>query len=156
MRRGSGSRAGGRGSQSGLQIIRGSDGAVLSHADAYNSFRAQPAHDGDHPDLTLLATDLCCDSEVVHLAVQPQNLGSAVAMGGAIVRLVTNDGSGWREVASQTLVDGVSPESSVAGFLFEVPRADWGLRQVLQIDGADDDECDRVNDRVALSLACDP
>lgn len=124
--------------------------------ESYNSFRAQPAHDGPHPDLTVIATDLCCAADTVYLAVQPENLGSVDALAGATVTLSTNDGTGWRTVAAQTLPEGIDAQTAAAGFAFEVLRADWGNLQVLQITGTDGDECDFVNDRVQVGLVCPP
>lgn len=121
---------------------------------SYNSFRAQPAHDGAHPDLTVTATDLCCDSDTVYLAVQPSNQGSVDALSGATITLSTNDGTGWRAVASQVLADGIGAQRSLAGLVFEIPRSDWGNLQILQITGTDGDECDFVNDRVQVELEC--
>lgn len=122
--------------------------------ESYNSFRAQPAHDGPHPDLTVAATDLCCDDETVQLAVQTSNLGSVDSLAGATVTLSTNDGTGWRAVASQVLASGVDAHTAAAGFVFEVPRADWGNLQVLQVTGTGGDECDFVNDRIQVVLEC--
>jgi len=122
--------------------------------ESYNSFRAQPAHDGPHPDLTVAPTDLCCDSDTVYLAVQPSNLGSVDALAGAMITLTTNDGTGWRSVASQVLTEGIAANYSSAGLVFEIPRSDWGNLQVLQITGTDGDECDLVNDRVQVDLEC--
>ncbi len=122
--------------------------------ESYNSFRAQPAHDGPHPDLTVVATDLCCDSDTVYLAVQPSNLGSVDALAAATITLSTNDGTGWRAVASKVLADGIGAQRSLAGLVFEIPRSDWGNLQVIQITGADGDECDFVNDRVQVQLEC--
>ena len=122
--------------------------------ESYNSFRAQPAHDGVHPDLTVTATDLCCDADTVQLAVQPSNLGSVDALAGAMVTLSTNDGGGWRAVATRVLDEGIDAHVAASGFVFEVPRADWGSLQVVQITGTDGDECDFVNDRVQIELTC--
>lgn len=122
--------------------------------ESYNSFRAQPAHDGPHPDLTVAATDLCCDSDTVYLAVQPSNLGSVDALAGATITLTTNDGTGWRSVASRVRTEGIAANYSSAGLVFEIPRSDWGNLQVLKITGTDGDECDLVNDRVQVELEC--
>ena len=122
--------------------------------ESYDNFRAQPAHDGPHPDLTVSATDLCCDSDTVFLAVQPANLGSIDAFSGATIALSTNDGSGWRTVATHTLAEGIDAQTAAAGFAFEVSRADWGNLQVLHVTGTDGDECDFVNDRVQVGLVC--
>ncbi len=122
--------------------------------ETYNSFRAQPAHDGANPDLTVQATDLCCDADTVQLAVQPSNLGSVDALAGATITLTTNDGTGWRTVATHILAEGIEANIAAAGFVFSVPRADWGNLQVLHITGTDGDECDFVNDRVPVDLVC--
>ncbi len=122
--------------------------------ESYNNFRAQPAHDGPHPDLTVTATDLCCDSDTVFLAVQASNLGSVGALPGATITLSTNDGTGWHTVATHLIDDGMDPQTAAAGFAFEVPRSDWGNLQVLQVTGTDGDECDFVNDRVQVDITC--
>ncbi|MSP55193.1 MAG: hypothetical protein EXR69_06255 [Myxococcales bacterium] len=97
---------------------------------------------------------MCCDADTVYLAVQPANPGSVDALAGATLTLSTNDGTGWRTVATQTLVEGIDAQTAATGLAFEVPRADWGNLQVLQVTGTDGDECDFVNDRVQVGLIC--
>jgi len=80
------------------------DGTIIARPipswEAYNSWRAQPAHDGRHPDLTVTAVSACADeceegvpTSTIYLSVQVSNLGSAEARDGAKVRLLswTND-----------------------------------------------------------------
>jgi hypothetical protein len=52
------------------------------------------------------------------------------------------------------LDEGIDAHVAAPGFVFEVPRADWGSLQVVQITGTDGDECDFVNDRVQIELTC--
>ncbi len=123
--------------------------------ETYNAWRAQPAHDGDHPDLSVVATDICaedCTDGSVHLAVQVANAGSHDAQAGAVVRLWTRTGDAWREVASVVVPDAIPAHTAAAGVALTVSLADWGEEQVLQVDGADPDECDRANDRANVSL----
>jgi hypothetical protein len=134
------------------------DGTLLTWPlpswESYNAWRAQPAHDGDLPDLTVAATGLCCDETTAFLAVQAENQGSQPALSGATVRLFTHQGSQWVEVASQVLPE-VPEQEALEGFIFEVPLDQWGDQQVLQIDGVDTRACNRVNDRVPVTLSCE-
>ncbi len=121
--------------------------------DTYNSWRAQPAHDGDHPDLEIEVLETCRDEQAGTVSVQVvvHNRGSQDAPAGAVVRLMSwleGSGVGLQEIAASTLTDPIPSMSSSAGVVFEVPVEDWATRQVLQVDGAHDDECDLVNDRV--------
>ena len=129
----------------------------------YRSFRAQPAHDGDHPDLVVETFVVCteaCDSlwptETVRIGFQVSNLGSKQAEAGAVVRLFTRDhrieNPQWTDVASVTVTEAVAAGRSLEGAWLEVAPEDWGTRQVLQVDGDLGDECDRVNDRVEILL----
>lgn len=120
----------------------------------YNSFRAQPAHDGARPDLTVEATLLCCDEDTVWLALQVSNLGSADALAGGTVTVSTNDGSGWRAAASASLTEDIPAQTASEGMVLEIPRSAWGVAQVVEVDGVDEDECDLVNDRVPVDLVC--
>jgi hypothetical protein len=134
------------------------DGTLLSWPlpswDAYNTYRAQPAHDGDLPDLTVAATGLCCDETTTFLAIQAENQGSQPALAGATVRLFTHQGTQWVEVASQVLPE-VPEQEALEGFIFEIPLDQWGDQQTLQIDGLDARACNRVNDRIPVTLTCD-
>ncbi|MFH1465991.1 MAG: VCBS repeat-containing protein [Pseudomonadota bacterium] len=121
--------------------------------ETYNSWRAQPAHDGDHPDLEIEVVETCRDDEHAVMAVQAvvHNRGSQDAPAGATVRLFTWDeavGGPLTEVASQALDEPIPSMTTSAGVIFRVTTEEWATRQVLQVDGAHDDECDRVNDRV--------
>ncbi len=123
-----------------------------NHA-TYNSFRAQPAHDGDHPDLEIELLETCHDKEAGTVTVQAvvHNRGSQDAPAGAVVRLTTwQEGSdtGLQLVASETIEESIPSMTSSAGIVLEVTTEQWATRQVLQVDGAHDDECDLVNDRV--------
>lgn len=137
------------------------DGTIVSFPfrnwETYNSFRAQPAHDGDKPDLVVAATDACateCTSGgTVRVAVQVSNLGSRGAEAGATVRLLTwTEAGGLREVASARLTDGIPAMASAEGVVLDVPWEDWGDQRVLQVDGDLALECDRVNDRTEVDI----
>jgi hypothetical protein len=86
--------------------------------------------------------------------VQAENQGSQPALAGATVRLFTHQGTQWVEVASQVLPE-VPEQEALAGFIFEVPLDQWGDQQYLQIDGLDARACNRVNDRIPVTLSCD-
>ncbi len=121
----------------------------------YNSFRAQPAHDGDLPDLTLEVTESCADvcgaGGTVEVAVQASNLGSREAGPGADIRLYTwNEADGAVLVAQSTLNDAIPPTWSAEGVVFDVPWEDWRERRFVEIEGVGDDECDLVNDRIDI------
>ncbi|MFZ5476741.1 MAG: hypothetical protein ACOZNI_08200 [Myxococcota bacterium] len=125
--------------------------------DTYNSFRAQPSHDGAHPDLVIAGTDACADTcgegGTVRLAVQVSNPGSVDAPPGAIVRLYTwTAETGLRVVADAVLEDSVPAGESAEGVVFDVPYADWGDRRVLEVVGLHDDECDWVNNREEVDV----
>ena len=131
--------------------------------EAYNAFRAQPAHDGNHPDLGVLApwacADVCVDGlpqGTVYVAAQVHNSGSSDAPSPVTVRLSVWDPEApvpaLSEVASQVLTEPVPAMRTVSGVLLEVPAESWTGYQVLQVDGSHPDECDRVNDRVELRL----
>ncbi|MFZ5475353.1 MAG: FG-GAP repeat domain-containing protein [Myxococcota bacterium] len=120
--------------------------------DTYNSFRAQPAHDGEHPDLVIAGTDACADvcaeGGTIRLAVQVSNPGSVDAFAGSIVRLYTwTEATGLRVVAETALEETVPAGESAEGVVLELPYTDWGDRQVLEVVGTHDDECDWVNNR---------
>lgn len=135
------------------------DGTFIPHPrpnwQAYNTLRAQPSRDGLHPDLTVLATDVCvedCQDGPVHVAVQVVNQGGAEAAAGAVVTLHTHTSAGWREVASLTIAEPIPPLTALDGFAFEVPLDQWGDHQVLDVTAAHADECDLTNDRVPVSM----
>jgi hypothetical protein len=119
--------------------------------DTYQAWRAQPSHDGLHPDLKVAATDSCassCETDgTVWLAVQVSNPGSEDSAGGT-VSLHTWDGSAWSTVATTTF-GAVPAGEALEGVLLEVPAGSWGQLQVVAVDG-DSDECDFVNDRVTV------
>ena len=137
------------------------DGRILSFPfpawQTYNAFRAQPAHDGDHPDLVVEATDACVNTcaagGAVRVSAQVSNLGSKAAPAGAIVRLFTwTEAGGLREVASTVVADPVPSLQKAQGVVLDVPWEDWGEQRVLQVDGVLSDECDRVNDRMETNI----
>lgn len=121
------------------------------------SWRAQPAHDGAHPDLLIAATDSCATEcatgGTIRLAVQVSNSGSVEAAAGATVRLLTwTEETGLREVATASLPDAIPPDQSAAGIELDLPYEDWGDRQVLEVVDSDGDECDWVNHREELAI----
>jgi hypothetical protein len=121
--------------------------------DTYNSLRAQPAHDGHHPDLEIEVLETCRDEEAGTVAVHAvvHNRGSKDAPEGAVVRLMSwseDSGTGLQDVASHTIPVPIPTMTSAESVVFELTTEQWATRQVLQVDGAHDDECDWVNDRV--------
>lgn len=131
--------------------------------EAYNAFRAQPAHDGDHPDLRPIAMDACADTcdgalptSPVRVQVQVSNAGSQDVPAGTIVRLSTWDPTlpdpELFEAASVTLTSPVAAGWTTAGFLLEVPPDRWADHQLLEVRGPHPDECDPINDRIELTL----
>lgn len=143
------------------------DGTILTWPfpswEAYNAFRAQPAHDGAHPDLQVEAAWACADACVdgqpqgtVQVAAQVSNTGSVDATGPVTVRLSVWDPEApvpeLTEVSSVVLSDPVPSMRAAPGALLEVPADQWTGFQVLQVDGSHADECDRVNDRIELRL----
>jgi hypothetical protein len=121
--------------------------------ETYNSWRAQPAHDGDHPDLEIEVLETCRDEAAgtvqIHSVVH--NRGSKDAPAGAVLRLMSWDETldlGLQDQASHTIADPIPSMTSAQGVVFEVTTEQWATRQVVQVDGAHDDECDFVNDRV--------
>ncbi len=121
--------------------------------ETYNSWRAQPAHDGDHPDLEVEVLETCRDDEqgVVSVHGVVHNRGSKDAPAGAVLRLLSwseDSGTGLQDVATNTITAPIPSMTSSAGVVFEVSVEEWATRQVIQVDGAHDDECDLVNDRV--------
>ena len=137
------------------------DGTIVSFPfpnwQIYNSYRAQPAHDGAHPDLRIAATDACASEcaagGTIRLAVQVSNSGSVEASAGALVRLLTwTAATGLREVARATVPDAIGPDRSAAGIELSLPAEDWGDRQVLEVTGFDGDECDWLNNREEIEI----
>jgi len=124
--------------------------------ETYNSWRAQPSHDGDHPDLEIEVIETCRDEDeglygVVSVHGVVHNRGSRDAPAGALVRLLTWDqdsGVGLQEVDSYAIQDPIPSMTSSEGVVFRVSSEEWATRQVLQVDGTHDDECDWVNDRI--------
>jgi hypothetical protein len=121
--------------------------------ETYNSWRAQPAHDGDHPDLEIEVLETCRDEAAgtVQIHTVVRNRGSKDAPAGAVVRLMSWDETldqGLQDQASHTIADPIPSMTSAQGVVFEVTTEQWATRQVVQVDGTHSDECDFVNDRV--------
>ena len=123
---------------------------------AYNAYRAQPAHDGKRPDLqpTLLAACVPdCTQGEIQLVVGVQNTGSAEA-DVVTVRLHTFLAGRWQMVAERQVGRIAAMDSQSVALAVDATL--WGERQVLEVEG-DEEECDRVNDRVEITFdLCDP
>jgi hypothetical protein len=122
--------------------------------ESYNTWRAQPPHDGDLPDLApllLAACDAECDEGRVIVDVAVQNSGSQPSEPTRVSLRVLDDGS-WVEVAATT-INGLEPGTATDPIRFDVPLAEWRAPQVLVVETpAGTPECDRVNDRLDLDL----
>lgn len=120
----------------------------------YNAFRAQPSHDGDHPDLTArvvqACADTCADGDTVYLEVVVENLGSKEAPAGTELTVSTWDGVMLSPVASATIADPIPSMEASAGVVLEVPYTSWGTARVVDVVSPDPEECDLVNDRVDI------
>ncbi len=124
---------------------------------SYNSFRAQPAHDGERPDLVPVFVDACasgCDGEgIVLVSVQVENQGSAPAVDGTVVALYTDHGGAMSRVGSTTLSAALPALTRSDSVTIEVPAALLGSRQLLQVDNVQPGvECIHTNDRVYVEL----
>ena len=123
----------------------------------YNAFRAQPAHDGDHPDLSPRVTAACADScdedGTITLTVVVDNLGSVDAPAGADLVLSTwAQGEPWIDEALRiTLPDPVPAGGQSPEYAFSMPVSQWKDARVLDVWGTHEDECDYVNDRIDVA-----
>ena len=133
------------------------DGSIVSFPrpnwQTYNTFRAQPAHDGDRPDLAPRVVDVCIDTCAVgtyRVAVVVENLGSQPAPAGTEVVFSTwTDGDdGLTEVARLTIDEEIGPLMAAEALVFDIATSQWGDRRVVDVYGVHDDECDLVNDRI--------
>lgn len=115
-----------------------------------NSFRAQPARDGAHPDLAVgiagVTTADECEIDTTTLTGWIRNLGSVEAAPGATVRLLTGDSAGIRELATTTIPEPVAPGERLPVSI-TAARADLGTLWVVEVLPAHTDECDIGNDR---------
>jgi hypothetical protein len=133
-----------------------SDGTLVSWPDpASHAWRAQPASDGEMPDLQPEIVEICCDAAQVQVSARFLNRGPVTASAGATLRLHARTGSGWAEVASASINAQVGPGQGSPGVVLTVPIAAWGDVQALEVVAAGD-ECDEINDRVVLPAACAP
>jgi hypothetical protein len=107
-------------------------------------FRAQPAHDGALPDLSV-DLQIGSSKDPVELDFTVHNLGSVDAPAGTTLVLRSWDGASWSELSTTTLKDALPAESAVSGSMV-VDAADLGSRVVLEAQGASTD-CDVINDR---------
>lgn len=137
------------------------DGAIVRFPrpswSQYNAYRAQPAHDGEHPDLAPRVTQVCADvcgpGGTVTLTAEVDNLGSVDASAGASIVLSTwAEGETWiSEVARSTLPDVVSSGTTTGVITFTVPWEQWKDARVIDVWGTHEDECDYVNDRIDVA-----
>jgi len=120
----------------------------------YNAWRAQPAHDGEHPDLAPRVLDTCSDTCAsggeVTLTAMVDNLGSTDAPAGAVVTLSTWAGPEvWPSEVAHIVLDAPIPAGgSSAELEFTLPWEQWKDARVLEVEGAHPDECNYVNDRI--------
>ena len=123
---------------------------------AYSAFRAQPAHDGKRPDLQPVLLGACvpdCAAGEVLLSVGVQNTGAAEA-DSATVRLHTFVEGRWSVVAETAVGRLGAMDGTVVAL--SVDAALWGEQQLLEVEG-DEEECNRINDRVEITFdLCDP
>lgn len=116
------------------------------------AYRAQPAQDGDRPDLVPEAVDACaesCADGTIQLAARVLNRGSVDAAAGAELVLYTYaEGGHLTEVASAVLSDGIPSGWASAAVILEVPVAAWGEARVLEVRGDPIAECDLLDDRI--------
>lgn len=136
------------------------DGTLVSWPRAswetYNAFRAQPAHDGEHPDLVVEVLDTCaesCEDGPVGVLVRVGNRGSVEAAAGAVLRLYTV-ADGPVELASLTLDEPLATDEAIEAWVWVDPD-DLSARVAVDVTAADADECDLVNNRQMVRLACE-
>ena len=120
--------------------------------------RAQPAHDGDRPDLVPELVDVCADScaagGTILASARVANLGGEPSAGGAELRLHALHGDRWVQVASASLGGTIDEGTATATALLEFPYEQRGTRHVLKVVAAPgEDECDMVNDRVEVQIS---
>ncbi len=125
---------------------------------SYNAHRAQPAHDGDRPDLVPELVDVCADScaagGTILASARVANLGGEPSAGGAELRLHALHGDQWVQVASASLGGTIDEGTTTATVLLEFPYEQRGTRHVLEVVAAPgEDECDMVNDRVEVQIS---
>lgn len=125
----------------------------------YHAWRAQPAHDGDKPDLVPRVGDACAttcaNGGVVEVEVIVENLGSLEAPAGTEVVLSTwTEGDiGLAEVARATIAAPIPSMTAAEGIVFSVPWERWNDARVIDVYGAGyedgtHEECDFINDRI--------
>jgi hypothetical protein len=126
------------------------DGSLVSVPVApwstYRSFRAQPAHDGELPDLELTAGEPVIDGTQATMAVTIANRGSATAASGAALRFVSWDGTALQVQLEESIDSEVAPGEQVETTLV----FDACLLQSLWFTEVvpAGPECDFVNNRV--------
>jgi hypothetical protein len=136
------------------------DGHILrfprSNVDTINAFRAQPARDGDLPDLEPEVVDACaddCEAGEVELSVRVLNHGSQAAAAGATVVVYSQrSGGGLVAIGSTTIAEAIPAGWASGAQAMTVPAAAWGDRRVIEVTGMDARECDPLNDRVESGI----
>ena len=123
--------------------------------ETYNTSRAQPAHDGDFPDLRPKMTEVCATEcgpgGMIELNVVVENPGSRDAPAGSRVVL-----SRWSETdrtlvpVAEAFLPAVPAGTASAGIVFAVRWEEWGDQRVLEVMAGHDDECDLANDRIEV------
>jgi hypothetical protein len=144
------------------------DGRMISWPtpswDAYNTYRAQPSFDGDHPDLVPVVVDLCgtegaCDGTAagdILVSVQVENRGSRDQPAGAMLRVFTEPLSGCFEEVASAPLPAIDAGWSSDAVVLTVPALSWASRRVLEVAydvpiHHDDRDCDIVNNRLVIS-----
>lgn len=114
----------------------------------YDVFRAQPSHDGAHPDLAIEASVTVapwCDTRSATFDIEVSNPGSVASADGAVLRLLQADGT-LSERDRVTLP--AIPAGERVRVTLELEVTTWGGSWVLDVVPMHDDECDWVNNRV--------
>jgi hypothetical protein len=117
-----------------------------------NTFRAQPAHDGERPDLVVITEGSCTEGatagRTVRIAVRVVNVGSREATAGASIRVIGWDGERLDELATVVVAEPIPAGTATAGIAIDLSAQDWAT--VAYIEVADEgDDCDPLNNRLA-------
>jgi hypothetical protein len=114
----------------------------------FNAFRAQPAMDGDKPDLAVeVAREAYewCGETFVELQIAVRNLGSQRAAAGAALRVYSDPSGSWELVGEGTIPQAI-PAQSVVEARIVLPAAELGARVMVEAAG-DARDCDPINNR---------
>jgi hypothetical protein len=127
------------------------DGTLVSNPlpswTSYNAFRAQPAHDGAHPDLHLeveASASEWCDHEYTTLDVVVVNRGSEEAPAGTAMTVSGLVEGGWSPVDTVEIGEGIPAGYAISGSV-RIPTEALGTRWI--VDLGTEDDCDLVNNR---------